>query len=151
MPGYGLPDGSDGLRDWSWAEAVLREGHNYWLATSATNGAPHVMPIWAVWWDGALWFSTGSGSRKARNLRARGACSLGTERGTSAVVLEGPAEELAVSAVPEPVAQAYAAKYDGGYPSDSPVFRVAPRVAFGFSEAGDEFGRTATRWLFETA
>jgi hypothetical protein len=30
------------------------------------------------------------------------------------------------------------------------VFRVEPRVAFGFSEAEGEFTETATRWLLET-
>ncbi|MBL8432454.1 MAG: hypothetical protein JNK80_08680 [Dechloromonas sp.] len=44
----------------------------------------------------------------------------------------------------------YRAKYGGGYPDDSHVFRIAPRVAFGFSET-DEFGETATRWNVDPA
>lgn len=149
MPGYGLPEGAEGLRPWTWGEEILRGAHTYWVATAAADGEPHLMPVWAVWCDGALWFSTGAGSRKARNLAARAECRVGAERDTSAVIVEGLAERMAAAAAPAGVAQLYTEKYGGGYPDDSPLFRVAPRLAFGFSEAADEFGETATRWVFE--
>ncbi len=149
MPGYGLPDASAGLAPWSWAEAVLREAHNYWVATAGADGRPHVMPVWALWHDDALWLSTGGESRKARNLAARAECSVGAERGPHAVIVEGVARRLAAAEAPAAVAQAYAAKYGGGYPEDSPLFRIEPRVVFGFSEAADEFGQAATRWVFD--
>lgn len=151
MPGYGLPSSETELRPWSWGERILRASHNYWVATADAGGRPHVMPVWAVWHDGALWFSTGAGSRKARNLKARSECSVGAERGASAVIVEGLAEELAVAGTPAEVARLYAEKYGEGYPDESPLFRVTPRVAFGFSEAAEEFAQTATRWLFERA
>lgn len=149
MPGYGLPERADGLRPWSWGQQVLRDAHTYWLATAAADGRPHLMPVWAVWCEDALWFSTGSGSRKARNLAVRAECRVGAEQDTSAVIVEGVAERLVVAAAPAELARLYADKYADGYPVDSPLFRVAPRVAFGFSEAVDEFGETATRWVFE--
>jgi hypothetical protein len=148
MPGYGLPESKRGLRPWSWAERVLRDGHNYWVATVRPGGRPHAMPVWAVWRGGALWFSTGAGSRKAKNLGKRGICSVGVERGTRAVIVEGIATRLASAAAPAGLAAAYRRKYGGGYPDDSLLFRVEPRVVFGFSEEGDEFGETATRWVF---
>ena len=40
-------------------------------------------------------------------------------------------------------------QYGSAYPDESPLFRVTPRFAFGFSEAADEFGEAATRWIFE--
>ena len=149
MPGYGLPDDARGLKPWSWAEEILRAGHNYWVASARADGRPHAMPVWAVWHAGALWFSTGGESRKARNLATRAECSVGTELGTNAIVVEGTAVRLAVADAPADVAPLYAAKYGGGFPDDSPLFRVGPRVAFGFSEAADEFGEAATRWIFE--
>ncbi len=149
MPGYGLPSEATGLRPWSWGEAILREGHNYWVATVRPDGRPHAMPVWAVWHAGALWFSTGSGSRKAKNLAARPDCSVATERGTGAVVLEGRASRLAASEAPAEISALYAAKYREGYPEGSPLFCIRPRVVFGFSEANGEFGETATRWVFE--
>jgi nitroimidazol reductase NimA-like FMN-containing flavoprotein (pyridoxamine 5'-phosphate oxidase superfamily) len=149
MPGYGLPSDERGLRPWSWAEQILHEGHNYWVATVRPDGRPHAMPVWAVWHGGALWFSTGGRSRKAKNLAERPDCSVSTERGTSAVVLEGRATRLPASEAPAALPALYLAKYREGYPPDSPIFCVRPRVVFGFSEAASEFGETATRWLFE--
>jgi len=149
MPGYGIAEDGAALRPWSWAERILRSGHNYWVATARPDGRPHAMPIWAVWHAGALWFSSGAKSRKARNLAARRECSVGTERGKGAVIVEGTARRIPASKAPREIAKLYAAKYGEGYPPDSPVFRVDPRVVFGFSEATGEFTETATRWLFE--
>ena len=72
MPGYGVepPDGGMGLLPWSWAEERLIASHEYWLATVRPDGRPHLMPVWGVWSDGSLWFSSSEGSRKARNLRS---------------------------------------------------------------------------------
>src|SRR5690348_15908152 len=78
MPGYGtLPaDQGRGLLPWSWAEERLVSSHDFWLATVTPDGAPHLMPVWAIWRGGALWFSSANGSRKARNLTAQPRCSL---------------------------------------------------------------------------
>src|SRR5580704_19411496 len=94
MPGYGmLPAGEGtGLLPWSWAESRLRDSHDYWLATAWPDGRPHVMPVWAVWLDGCLWFSSGGRSRKARNLRARDSCVITTDQAREPVILEGRAE-----------------------------------------------------------
>jgi hypothetical protein len=151
MPGYGLSADERSLKPWSWGEEILRDAHNYWLATSRADGRPHVMPVWAVWHDGGLWFSTGGESRKARNLAGCAECSVGAERGSSAVIVEGAAERFVAGEAPGEVGRLYVAKYAGGYPNDSPLFRVEPSVAFGFSEAAEEFGEAATRWVFERA
>jgi nitroimidazol reductase NimA-like FMN-containing flavoprotein (pyridoxamine 5'-phosphate oxidase superfamily) len=72
MPGYGtLPAGEGrGLLPWSWAQERLHRSHDFWLATVSQDGVPHLMPVWAVWLDGQLWFSSANESRKARNLRS---------------------------------------------------------------------------------
>ena len=78
MPGYGVagPDEGRGLLPWSWAEERIAGGERYWLTTVAPDGAPHVMPVWAVWLDARLWLSTGGRSRKARNLRGERRCAV---------------------------------------------------------------------------
>ena len=151
MPGYGVSSDERSLRPWSWAEEILREGHNYWVATVAPDGLPHAMPVWGVWHECQFWFSTGGLSQKARNLAWRAECSVGTERGANAVIVEGAATRFVAGDAPVEIARLYGAKYGGGFPEDSPLFRVEPRVVFGFSEAADEFGETATRWAFEKA
>ena len=46
---------------WATARAHLEETTaTYWLATVRPNGAPHVMPVLAVWVDGRLFFSAQS-------------------------------------------------------------------------------------------
>jgi hypothetical protein len=47
------------------------------------------------------------------------------------------------------VADVYSAKYASGFPDDSPLFAVAPRVAIAVVEA--EFATTPTRWTFDPA
>ena len=66
MPGYGISPGPNGLLPWSWAQARLRDARNYWVASTGPDGAPHLAAVWAVWFDGAVVFSTGGRSRKAR-------------------------------------------------------------------------------------
>ncbi|MBM4385629.1 MAG: pyridoxamine 5'-phosphate oxidase family protein [Deltaproteobacteria bacterium] len=149
MPGYGISEDVHGVKPWSWAEEILRAGHNYWLATARGDGRPHAMPVWAVWEANALWISTGEQSRKTRNLRSRPECSVSTERGPHAVIVEGVASALSFSQVQSSIPRAYLAKYGMGLPEDSPVFRIDPSVVFGFSEVHEEFSADATRWRFE--
>jgi nitroimidazol reductase NimA-like FMN-containing flavoprotein (pyridoxamine 5'-phosphate oxidase superfamily) len=143
-PGYGLPAAAQGMWSWAWAQGLLRRAQRYLLATGRVDGRPHVMPVWAVWHEGALWFSTGRESVKHRNLSVRPDCSLVAEDGPQTVVVDGTATQ--VEATPE-VHSAYDAKYAEGMPAGEPIYRVAPTTVFGFSDAPEEFGK-ATRWRF---
>ena len=89
MPGYGTLPATEGtgLLPWSWAEERLTRSHDYWLATVTDRGAPHLMPVWAVWDDGKLWFSSANSSRKARNLAAESRCTLSTDNPLEPVVV----------------------------------------------------------------
>jgi hypothetical protein len=93
MPGYGLLDAAQGagLLPWSWAVERLERSHDYWVATVDGDGRPHVMPVWGVWTDDALWFSSSRGSRKARNLAANAHCAITTDNAYEPVVIEGEA------------------------------------------------------------
>src|SRR5258708_3153568 len=96
MPGYGLPSGAKGLLPWSWAEQRLKKSHNYWITTVKTDGStlssPHTMVVWGLWQEGRFLFSTGSKSRKARNLAENPNCIVCTELASQAVIVEGIAE-----------------------------------------------------------
>jgi hypothetical protein len=157
MPGYGLPEGTEGLMPWSWAERRLIESHNYWIGTTRPDGRPHLMVIWGLWLDGALYFSTGSHSRKAANLSVNPHCVIGTEHAEQAVVLEGVAEKVADTTLLKSVLSLYQRKYDYDMSSmeadilasKEPVFVVRPTVAFGLDEKATL--TTATRWHFKQA
>lgn len=147
MPGYGVSQSKKGMLAWKWARTRLEKAHNYYIATTRRDGAPHLMPVWGLWLDGAFYFSTGDKSVKARNLAANSRCVLGTERADEAVIVEGTAVKLAQDKIPKQFFAAYKKKY-GWDMQGEPVYRVEPRIAFGFVEAADDFARTATRWTF---
>src|ERR1700720_4522180 len=83
MPGYGILDADKGkgLLPWTWAVERLSKARNYWVATTRPDGNPHAMPVWGVWIDDAFHFSTGTQSRKARNLVHNPNCVVGCELG----------------------------------------------------------------------
>jgi PPOX class probable F420-dependent enzyme len=155
MPGYGTlgPEEGTGLLPWSWAVERLTGSRNYWLATVRPNGRPHVMPVWAVWDQGHLWFSSSLASRKIRNLQADPRCTLTTEDAAAPVVVDGVAE---IVTDPEALARMLAlenAKYSTDYaidmldPSKNATVRVRPRWAFGLDSA--DFTGSPTRWVLE--
>ena len=159
MPGYGLPQGSQGLLPWSWAEQRLKKSHNYWIITvkpgvSPDNASPHTMVVWGLWQDGCFLFSTGSKSRKARNLAENSDCVVCTENAAEAVIVEGVAE-IADMAARRRMLPVYERKYKfdmGAMKKDilsmkEPVFAVRPRVAFGLWEK--HFVSKSTRWTFD--
>jgi Pyridoxamine 5'-phosphate oxidase len=152
-PGYGFPKGKKGLLPWSWAEQRLKKSHNYWITTVTPEGRPHVMVVWGLWQDGRFLFSTGSKSRKARNLAANPNCGVSTEHAHEAIIVEGMAE-IADVAARRKMIPAYERKYkfdlsamkDDMLSMKEPVFAVRPRVAFGLWEK--HFQSKSTRWQF---
>jgi nitroimidazol reductase NimA-like FMN-containing flavoprotein (pyridoxamine 5'-phosphate oxidase superfamily) len=154
MPGYGLQPAGEGtgLLPWSWAEEKLTVSRNYWLVSVWPDGRPHAMPVWGMWHDGALWFSSSKQSRKSRNLTADSRCVVTTEDTQNPVVVEGTAELITS---PEDLATMLAlenAKYSTDYgiemldPAINSSFRVKPEWVFGL-EASD-FTGSPTRWEF---
>src|SRR5579863_9093857 len=152
-PGYGFPKGQKGLLPWSWAEQRLKKSHNYWITTvkpevssrvtgrvsphgvSPHNVSPHTMVVWGLWQDGRFLFSTGSKSRKTRNLAQNANCVVCTEHANEAVIVEGTAE-IADLPVRRKFLPAYERKYkfdmegmkEGILSMKEPVFAVRPRV-----------------------
>jgi nitroimidazol reductase NimA-like FMN-containing flavoprotein (pyridoxamine 5'-phosphate oxidase superfamily) len=152
-PGYGFPESTKGLLAWSWAEQRLKKSHNYWITTVRPDGSPHTMVVWGLWQDGSLIFSTGSKSRKARNLAGNSNCIACTEHAYEAVIVEGTAE-IADVAARRKMLPAYEKKYKFDLSTmqedilsmKEPVFAVRPRVVFGLPEK--QFQSKSTRWKF---
>ena len=149
MEGYGISKSLEGLMAWEWATEQIAWSRNYWIASTRPDGRPHAMPVWGVWVDDALMFSTGGTSRKGRNIAARPAIVAHLESGDDAVVLEGVAERVTDAGALARFVEAYFAKYqfrpdtsDG----TSPVYALRPAVAFGWLEK--DYPKTATRWVF---
>ena len=154
IPGYGLPKTKKGLLPWKWAENRLKRSRQYWIATTRPDGRPHVMVVWAMWMNGALYFSTGKKTRKAQNLERDPHCTMCTENAAEAVILEGVVEtERDVQRIREFI-RLYEKKYDwklgemaeGLLSLKDPVFLLRPSLGFGLWEK--KFAPSATRWLF---
>ena len=167
---YGTP-----LLDWSAIRARLDRGlsqapgsggpnrHTCWLATINRDASPHLTGVGALWVDGAFWFESGDGTRKARNLARDPRCSLSVSADRFDLVVEGEAHQVTDPATVAAMAERWAA---GGWPvrvdetgsaltaefsapSAGPppwfVYRLAPRVATALLTV-DPGG--ATRWRF---
>lgn len=154
MPGYGTlgPDEGTGLLPWSWAREQLVGSRNYWLGTGWPDGRPHTTPVWGVWHEEELWFSSSLRSRKARNLLADPRCTAATQDPEQPVVVEGAAR---VVRVPELLAAfvaatnvKYATSLDVGFldPAVNGTFVLRPRQVIGLRE--EDFTGSPTRWRF---
>jgi PPOX class probable F420-dependent enzyme len=93
------------------ARKRLEEERNIWLATTRSDGRPHLVPVWFVWKRGHFYLCIEGGSVKARNIRSQNRVSLSLEDGSVPVICEGEA-----TPVPEPwpaeVTRAFTKKYD---------------------------------------
>ena len=159
MPDYKVPldQGDRDLIPWDWAVERLARSENYWIATTQSDGRPHMAPVWGIWLEGIFYFSTGPRSRKARNLVGNPHCVICPESATEPVIVEGIAEKVIDPLLLERFAEAYSKKYQwptgttsegilDQHGNTGPVFAVRPHVVFGWSE----FPRDATRWVFDT-
>jgi general stress protein 26 len=150
MPGYGLlpADQGLGLKPWSYAVERLSRARGYWISTTCPDGRPHSVPIWGLWMQDRFAFSTGTNSRKARNLRANPRVVIGSEPTDDAIVLEGEASLDEGTESRRYFNELYTAKYNYDVASTEPIFVVRPIVAFSFATAGNEFLGGSTRWMF---
>lgn len=152
MPGYGIvgPDEGRGLLAWSWAEERLVASHDYWVATVTPDGRPHVMPVWGVWTEDALWFSSSAGSRKARNLAGNPAVTITTDDARQPVVVEGRADLVSDRQRTQDFTDRANTKYETTisveFFASNALFRVRPERAFALDD--DDFTGTPTRWVF---
>ena len=154
--GYFLAsDEGSGLLSWESAVARLVEARNYWIATASADGAPHAMPVWGVWLDHCLFFSTSPHSRKARNIARNPRVVVHLESGAQLVVVEGTATEVSDPVAIAAFVEAYNPKYGWDFTAEQlgsgGLFRLQPRKAFAWlGDEGEAFSGTGTRWVFET-
>ena len=152
---YASPE--HGTLTWDWALNLLENARNYWFATTRPDGRPHLMPIWCVWYENALYFSTDTSSRKARNFTLNPNVAVSTDGASASVVIEGTVSVVQDYALRARVSGVYKAKYgwemqatDTGIVFDdgiaSPLYVVTPGLAFGITD--DEVSKM-TRWRFK--
>ena len=79
---------------WADGRQRLEAGRWYWLATVRPDGRPHVMPVLAVWLEGALFFVAADASRKAHNLVGDPHCVMTVALEDAHLVVEGEAARV---------------------------------------------------------
>ncbi len=149
MRDYGIHQDGDGMLPWSWVDGQMAEARNYWVCSTRPDGKPHAAPVWGVWLEGTLYFSTSPTSRKGRNLAANPAVVVHLESGDDTVILEGTVQRVTDRALLGRVVDVYAAKYAFRPDPDDPSglwLALQPQAVFAWQEA--DFPRTATRWTF---
>ena len=139
---------------WEWVATQLAESKNYWLCSVRPTGRPHVVPRWAVFIDGKIYYDGSPETRHNRNIELNPYVSVHLENGTEAVMLEGisgpagkPSPELG-----ERLSQAYTAKYkDAGYApkpvwwDEGGLYVFTPRQCIAWSK----FNEDPTKFIFE--
>jgi hypothetical protein len=143
------------------AAGPLGSGTTFFLGTVRPDGRPHAAGIGAVWHDGDLYFTSGPGTRKSRNLAANRACTISVSLEGIDVVFEGEAHRITDT----PTLEALVAVFNaGGWPAEvdgdaltapysAPaagpppwyLHRLEAQTAFGTATA-EPYG--TTRWRF---
>src|SRR5262249_18432881 len=134
--GYGSPSGVPGERlPWSRVEDWIVGSRNYWLCTTRPNGRPHAKPVWGVWIDDALPFSTPRESLTMGNVAAGSPLLVPLESGEQVAIFEGKPEPVRDSALLERFVVTYESKYnwrvDVSDP-DTPVLSLRPESVLGW-------------------
>ena len=148
MPaGYGIASVDDGTLPWSWVEQQCESARNYWVCTTRDDGRPHAAPVWGLWLDGAVVFSTDPSSAKAHNFRQRPEVVVHLESGDEVVIVEGRVEAFDPAAMTV-FCDLYEAKY-AYRPTESQtadgVYAVRPRRVLAWREK--DFPTSATRFV----
>jgi nitroimidazol reductase NimA-like FMN-containing flavoprotein (pyridoxamine 5'-phosphate oxidase superfamily) len=135
--------------------------HTFWLATTNPDGSPHVMPLGVLWIDGVLYFTSGPGTHKSRNLAQNPHCVVSVATEPFDLVIEGDAVKVTDEPKLKRIAEAYSRQgwsptvRDGALyaeysaPSAGPppwhVYEVMPRTIYALGTA-EPYG--ATRFRF---
>ena len=150
--------------EWSRVLAQLEAGEtkgSYFLATTRSDGAPHMTGIGALWSGGKFYIVSGVATRKSRNIARDNRCALAVSLPDIDLVVEGTAERVTDAATLTRVAALYA---DGGWPAEArdgalvapysaptagpppwDLYEFTPLQALGITTA-EPHG--ATRWRF---
>lgn len=86
----------------------------WFLGTTGSSGRPHAAGVGAMWHDGDLYFTSGDGTKKSRDLGANPHASMSVSLDGIDLVFEGRVERV----TDRPTLEAVAGKYaSGGWPA----------------------------------
>ena len=149
-PSYGIGKEAPGaLLPWPEVERWIEESRNYWVSTTRADGRPHAMPVWGIWLEGAVWFSTDPESLKGRNIARDPRVVVHLESGDDVAIVEGvvePHDPAALDTFIDDYERKYGVRIEAGDRTTG-VFRLPPHVVVAWREK--DYPRSATRWVFD--
>ncbi len=102
---------------WDETRRALEVAELFWISTVRADGRPHVTPLVAAWFDGAIHFNTGEREQKALNLSTNQHVVLTTGcnswDGGLDVMVEGDAVRVTDDGALRRLAEAWTTKWDG--------------------------------------
>src|SRR5829696_4455327 len=82
------------IKPWAEIRDSLAEEGTTWLMTVRPDGRPHVVPVGALWVDGAYYVTTGQGTVKGNNLDHNPHCVISLSSPGFDLVVEGEATKV---------------------------------------------------------
>jgi hypothetical protein len=135
---------------WAPVRERLAKARHFWLVTVGLRGAPHVIPVDAVWHDDRLYFASSPKTITARNVIRDPRVVAHLEDARAVTIIEGLADRCEATTLPAGVPEQYAQKYGlqlNPVDSEMPFFVIRPTVVWTW-EASD-IRRTSIRWVFD--
>lgn len=113
-------------------DAFLTSAHTVRVATAAADGTPHVVPLWFIWHEGAMYLNSTLGNVTVDNMLGSGKATAVVDEGEAydelrGVTIAGRVERLG-DAAPDEVERAWSEKYLGG--NETPYRRWKNRSWF---------------------
>jgi len=140
------------LLAWDDVAARIAASPNYWLASVADDGRPHLRPVDGVFVAATLAFGGSPVTRWVRHLQQRPSISVSLPDDDHAVILDGDVELVTdpAHAIAAAVAEANARKYPQYHADGStefqPFWALHPRCVYAWSLT--DFPARATRFDF---
>lgn len=156
--GYGVETATSAAGErfpWPQVERQLLGARNYWICTTCPDGRPHAKPVWGLWLEGQVLFSTHPETVTARNLARSPSVVVHLESGDEVVIVHGEGSRVTDASLLAAFGEQYERKYD--WPLDAEdldpanvsmaFYSVRPRAVLSWSGA-IEIGETIARWTF---
>ena len=123
--------------DWSKVEVQLADllthddphspnRSTFWLTTLNADGSPHVTSLGALWHAGSIWFQTGEGTRKAKNVARDARVAISVATSNFDVMVAGVAQQVTDPKIVAEIAALWAKAGWPARPDDSGTGLTAP-------------------------
>lgn len=124
-------------------DARLGRETEIWVATARADGRPHLVPVWFVWLEDVLYFSTGTHTQKWLNLLGNQSLALALPDPHNVLIIEGDAHACD-RATTDRLAEYFFNKYEWDFRLDDSadwrLVQVVPHKIMAWGDGFDELG-----------